>query len=112
MAESSRNNNCEVGDYNKLVGSLNYNVWHIKMTAVLKREGLWPLVVSKCSTAAYPVSVGGVEYIEKKLQEAKQRTQTGLTMFIGDNLLGAVNQHEDLAGTWEMLKSMFSAGDQ
>ena len=66
MAESSRNSNYEVGDYNKLVGLLNYIVWQIKMTAVLKREGLWPLV-SKCSMAAYPVSVGGVEYTEKKL---------------------------------------------
>jgi hypothetical protein len=112
MAESSRNNNCEVGDYSKLVGPLNYNVWRIKMTAVLKREGLWSLVVSKCSTAAYPVSVGGVEYTEKKLQEAKQRAQIGLTMSVGDNLLGAINQHEDPADTWGMLKSMFSAGDQ
>lgn len=35
-----------------------------------------------------------------------------MSLFVGDNLLGAINQHEDPPDTWGMLKSMFSAGDQ
>ena len=112
MAESSKSSNCEVGESNKLVGPLNYNVWQIKMTVVLKREGLWPLVETKRFTSDYPIIIANISYTEVKLREAKQRALTGLTMSVGDNLLGVVNQHEDPADAWSMLKSMFSTGDQ
>jgi hypothetical protein len=39
MTKSSKP--CEVGEANKLIGIQNYNVWKIKMEAILRRERLW-----------------------------------------------------------------------
>ena len=112
MTEFSKSLNCEVRESNKLVGPLNYGNWQIKMIAILKREGLWPLVGTKITTIAYPVTVEGVAYTEVKLNEAKQRALTGLTMSISDNLLRTIDQHDDPADAWSMLLAMSSAGDQ
>ena len=76
MAESSKSSNCEVGESSKLVGPFNYSNWQIKMIAILKKKGLWPLVVNKIVTSAYLVTVENVAYTEVKLAEAKQRTMT------------------------------------
>ena len=62
MTKFSKSLKCEVGESNKLVGPLNYGDWQIKMTAILKREGLWPLVGTKIFTTAYLVTVEGVAY--------------------------------------------------
>jgi hypothetical protein len=111
MAESSKS--CEVGEANKLAGIQNYNVWKIKMEAILRRERLWGLVETNRSIAVFPAEIDGVFYPnEEKLRSAKQRARFGLILSVADNLLGIVAGKPDLADSWDLLRRMYNACDQ
>jgi hypothetical protein len=87
MAESLKS--CEVGEPNKLAGIQNYNVWKIKMEAILRRERLWGLVEMNRSITVFPAEVDGISYPnEEKLRSAKQRARSGFILSVADNLLG------------------------
>jgi hypothetical protein len=111
MTESSKP--CEVGEANKLVGILNYNVWKIKMEAILRKERLWGLVEMNRSITIFPAEIDGISYPnEEKLRSAKQRARSGLILLVADNLLGIVAGKTDPADSWDLLRRMYNAGDQ
>jgi hypothetical protein len=60
----------------------------------------------------YPTIIIETLNTKSKYRDTKQRAQSGLTTSVGDNRLGGVNQHEDPAESWAMLKMMFLEGDQ
>ena len=69
---AKNNKHCEVGETNKLSRIQNYNVWKIKMEAILRREKLLSLVKSKHAPVAYPMLIGGVTFQnQEKLDSEK-----------------------------------------
>ena len=110
---SENNKHREVGETNKLSGIQNYNVWKIKMEAILKREKLWFLVETKQTPTAYLVSLGGVSFQNKeKLDSEKQGARSGLILFIADNPIGLVAGQQDPADSWDLFRRMYNTGDQ
>ena len=108
MAESSKS--YEVGEYNKLSGLLNYNVWKIKMEAVLRREKLWSLVEKKQNPTALPATIGGVVFPNvEKLDLENQRALSGLILLIWDSLLGIVTGKQDPGDSWDLSRKMYNA---
>ena len=70
---SKNNKHYEIGETNKLSHIQNYNVWRIKMEAILRREKLWSLVETKQIPTAHPISLGGVSFQnQEKLESEKQ----------------------------------------
>jgi hypothetical protein len=104
---------CEVGEGSKLTGIQNYNVWCIKMEAILRRERLWPLVERKQTPAAFPTTIEGVSYpSEDRLLEYKARVRSGLILSVANKLISLVASKQDPVDSWDLLKKMFNAGDQ
>ena len=90
------NKHYEVGETNKLSGIQNYNVWKIKMEAILRREKLWSLVESKQTPSAYPVSLDKVSFQnQERLDLEKQRVRLELILFVADNFIELVVGKQD-----------------
>ena len=74
-----------------MTGIQNYNVWCIKMKAILRRKRLWLLNESKQTPAAFPTIIEGITYLsEDKLRENKARVRSGLILSVVDNLISLV----------------------
>jgi hypothetical protein len=81
MTESTKP--CEVGEANKLLGIQNYNMWKIKMEAILRRERLWRLAKTNRSITIFSTVIDGVSYpSEEKFRSKKHRARLRLILSI------------------------------
>jgi hypothetical protein len=113
MSKNSRRNHCEVREGSKLIGIQNFNIWCIKMEAILRRKSLWSLVEHKQSPVSFPTTIEGITYLSKdKLQENKARVRLGLIFPIADKLIHLVASKQDPVDSLDHLKKMYNVGDQ
>jgi hypothetical protein len=104
---------CETGEPNKLQGLQNYNIWKIKMEAIIKREKLWNIVETKRTISVFLVIIDGItSESEERLNSEKQRANSGLILSIADSLIGIVVGKKDPADSWDVLCKIYDTCDQ
>lgn len=66
------------------------------MSIILKQENLWDIVEIQRSIISFPILIIRRLYTKTQLIEAKQRTQSKLTMSMANNLIGIISQYNNL----------------
>lgn len=69
------------------------------MSIILKQENLWDIVEIQRSIISFPILIIRRLYTKTQLIEAKQRTQSKLTMSMANNLIGIISQYNNLTNT-------------
>lgn len=69
------------------------------MSIILKQENLWDIVEIQRSIISFPILIIRRSYTKTQLIEAKQRTQSKLSMSMANNLIGIISQYNNLTNT-------------
>jgi hypothetical protein len=90
-----------------LDGDPNFNVWKLKMWAILKAKNMWVIYETKTLTTAFPCVINGQQYTESLFLMLKAKAIECLMLVVKDDLVDIIVEHEDPADAWQALHDQF-----
>ena len=96
----------------KFKGALNYYVWALKMSAVLRVEGQWSITETEQRPTMYPTTIDKETMTEAQLKKKKILACRLLLLSVTNDLIDLIAEYIDLVVAWKALKDQFNVGDQ
>lgn len=70
---------------------------------MLKRENMWDIVETKTILNSFPITLGGLNFIEQQFKQLKSKAMK-------DDLVNILVKHNNHASAWKVLKDIFQIG--
>ena len=81
----------------KFIEKNSFSLWQIKMQALLKQQGIWPLLSN--------IKYVGIDEAELAMQEEK--AHSSILLYLIDEVITEVADEETVAGLWLKLESLY-----
>lgn len=91
-----------MGDFAKLEGNPNYNVWSFKMRNLMTREDTWKVVDPHVGTIA-PTTQADID----ALQIQKNKALSMITLSVKDNVIPYIANITEPDVCWNILKNLY-----